>query len=61
MNRKMIWQMIKRVFLNDTLWCVIGTVAGVTLAFVDYFSNDILKAIFWMLCALVCIMNMKEK
>ena len=58
---KMVGRKILDVLLNDTIYCVIGTVFGVINAFVHYFGDgDIAKAIFWMLCALVCIMNMKE-
>ena len=50
-----------RLFLNDTIYSVIGVVFGVINAFVHYFGDgDILKSIFWILCALVCIMNLKE-
>ena len=51
---------IASLLLNDTIYCVVGTIFGVINAFVRYFTGDIIKAIFWMLCALVCIMNLKE-
>ena len=50
----------ERVRLN-VVYSVIGVLFGIFNAFVHYFGDgDIQKAIFWMLCALVCIMNLKE-
>ena len=57
---KLILERIKAILLNDTIWCVIGTIFGVVLGFVNYFGGHTDKAIFWIICALVCIMNMKE-
>ena len=51
---------IASLLLNDTIYCVVGTIFGVIIAFVRYFTGHTDKAIFWMLCALVCIMNLKE-
>lgn len=48
-----------RFLLNDSVWCVVGTIAGVLLAFVFYFSGCVDKATFWMVCSLMCIMNLK--
>lgn len=39
---------------------IVGTIFGIINAFVRYFTGHTDKAIFWMLCALVCIMNLKE-
>ena len=58
---KLILERVKAILLNDTIWSVIGVLFGILNAFVKYFGDgDIQKAIFWMLCALVCIMNLKE-
>ena len=58
---KLILERVKAILLNDTIWSVIGVLFGILNAFVHYFGDgDITKAIFWMLCALVCIMNLKE-
>ena len=58
---KLIFERVKAILLNDTIWSVIGVLFGILNAFVHYFGDgDIQKAIFWMLCALVCIMNLKE-
>lgn len=57
---KMVGRKILDVLLNDTIYCVVGTIFGVINAFVRYFTGHTDKAIFWMLCALVCIMNLKE-
>ena len=58
---KLILERVKAILLNDTIWSVIGVLFGIFNAFIKYFSDgDIQKAIFWMLCALVCIMNLKE-
>ena len=58
---KIAGQRIVALLTNDTIYCVIGTILGLICAFVHYFGDgDIQKAIFWMLCALVCIMNLKE-
>lgn len=58
---KLILERVKAILLNDTIWSVIGVLFGILNAFVNYFGDcDIQKAIFWMLCALVCIMNLKE-
>lgn len=58
---KLILERVKDILLNDTIWSVIGVLFGILNAFVHYFGDvDIIKAIFWMLCALVCIMNLKE-
>ena len=58
---KLIFERVKAILLNDTIWSVIGVLFGILNAFVHYFGDgDITKAIFWMLCALVCIMNLKE-
>lgn len=58
---KLILERVKAILLNDTIWSVIGVLFGILNAFIKYFGDgDIQKAIFWMLCALVCIMNLKE-
>lgn len=57
---KMVGRKILDVLFNDTIYCVVGTIFGVINAFVRYFTGHTDKAIFWMLCALVCIMNLKE-
>ena len=58
---KLILERVKAILLNDTIWSVIGVLFGILNSFVHYFGDgDIIKAIFWMLCALVCIMNLKE-
>ena len=57
---KIVGRKILDVLLNDTIYCVVGTIFGVINAFVRYFTGHTDKAIFWMLCALVCIMNLKE-
>ena len=57
---KMVGRKILDVLLNDTIYCVVGTFLGVIFGFRYYFQDHTDKAIFWMLCALVCIMNMKE-
>ena len=58
---KLILERVKAILLNDTIWSVIGVLFGIFNAFVHYFGDgDIQKAIFWMLCALVCLMNLKE-
>ena len=58
---KLILERVKAILLNDTIWSVIGVLFGILNAFVHYFCDgDIQKAIFWMLCALVCLMNLKE-
>ena len=57
---KMICTRILRILCNDTIYCVVGTFLGVILGFRNYLQDHTDKAIFWMLCALVCIMNMKE-
>lgn len=57
------WKFYLKAFMhlvaNDNVWCVFGTIAGVLLAFVFYFSGCVDKATFWMVCALTCIMNLK--
>lgn len=58
---KIAGKRIVALLTNDTIYCVAGTIFGVFNAFVHYFGDgDVLKSIFWMLCALVCIMNLKE-
>ena len=58
---KLILDRVKAILLNDTIWSVIGVLFGIFNAFIKYFGDgDIQQAIFWMLCALVCIMNLKE-
>lgn len=57
---KLILLKLKSILLNDTIWSVIGVVFGVICAFVNYFGDNVEKATYWMVCALVCIMNLKE-
>ena len=59
-NKTLVKNILKSLFLNDNLFSVIGVVVGVILGFRNYFQDHTDKAVFWMLCALVCIMNMKE-
>ena len=59
-NWKIAGKRILSLFLDDTIWSVIGTFFGIGCAFGNYFGGNTDKAIFWMVCALVCIMNLKE-
>lgn len=58
-NWKFYLKAFMHLVINDNVWCVIGTIAGIVLAFVFYFGGSIDKATFWMVCALTCIMNLK--
>lgn len=57
---KMIGMHILRILCNDTIYCCVGSFLGVVFGFRNYFQGHTDKAIFWMLCALVCIMNLKK-
>ena len=62
---KFIFKMIGMRFLgilcNGTIYYVVGILFGVINSFAHYFGDgDMLRAIFWMLFALVCVMNLKE-
>lgn len=51
---------LRRVLLDDTIWSVIGAIFGIVNGFIKYFGGCTDKATFWIVCALVCIMNLKE-
>lgn len=58
---KMIGMRILSILCNGTIYYVVGILFGVVNAFIHYFGDgDIMRAIFWMLFALVCVMNLKE-
>lgn len=58
---KMIGMRILSILCNGTIYYVVGILFGVINAFIHYFGDgDIMRAIFWMLFALVCVMNLKE-
>ena len=57
---KMIGERILRILCNDTIYCSVGAFLGVILGFHNYFQDHTDKAIFWMLCVLVCIINIKD-
>ena len=58
---KMIGMRILGILCNGTIYYVVGILFGVINSFVYYFGGgDMLRAIFWMLFALVCVMNLKE-
>ena len=49
------------ILCNDTIYSVLGVFFGVICSLINYFvSKDVPRATFWMLVALVCIMNLKE-
>ena len=58
---KMIGMRILSILCNGTIYYVVGILFGVVNSFIHYFGDgDIMRAIFWMLFALVCVMNLKE-
>ena len=59
-NKTLVKNIIKSIFLNDNLFSVVGVVVGVVDGLIRYFCGQTDKAIFWILVALVCLMNLKE-
>ena len=57
---KRIASVVYRLLLSDTIYCVVGALFGTLLGFANYWFGNVENGIFWMLVALVCVMNLKE-
>ena len=59
-NKTLVKNILKSIFLNDNLFSIIGVAVGVVDGLIRYFCGQTDKAIFLILVALVCLMNLKE-
>ena len=59
--RRKLYKKILRFAYNDDFWSVIGLIFSILNAFNRYFiSGATDKAIFWMLVAIFCLVNLKR-
>lgn len=57
-----IFRRFLRIVYNDDLWSVIGLILSVLTACKHYyFSGHTDKAIFWMVFAILCLVNLKNR